>query len=215
MKRTFAMVLGMIFAVSALASCDQFKNLGGNKAEEEKKKMEEMANQVVQKLAEGQKKAEEEKIKMQQQIDSEVQKRMAEKEAEMKKAAESQPLTQSAQPQPVKIVERVIVKEKAPEEKTGNVEKKLSGYIRVYTDSQLSGKNMSLSFGRSMNTSDGTAFKDNITSFSYEIPPGWQVSLYEASGYMGNRYVVKGTGSLGHLPGYMNDKCSSIRWEKE
>jgi len=221
MKRTFAIVLSMIFIVSALASCDQFKNLGSNKAEEEKKRTEEITAQVAQKLAEEQKKAAEERAKMQQQIDSEVQRRLSEKEAEMKKATETQAQAKAPQPEPTKVVEHVIVKEKVPTTPSPKTAEqpvqvaKLSGYIHVYTDSQLSGKNWRIPFGNNINTTDGTAFKDNITSIEYQIPNGWQVALYEDSGYGKKRYVIKeGSGTIGHLPPYMNDNISSIRWER-
>jgi len=220
MKRVSAILLSVIFMISALAACDQFKNMGGNKAEEEKKKMEEMASQVAQKLAEDQKKVEEEKAKMNQQIETEVQKRLAEEKA---KAAAAQPQTQptAQQPVPEKIVERIIIKEKATDntkeknaERSKEVAEKLSGYLRIYIDKGLRGGSMTIPFGRNISTSNGTGFKDNCSSASYHIPAGWQVSLYAGSGYSEKRLVLSGSGSVNDL-GNVNDKCSSFRWEKQ
>lgn len=231
MRKAFAMVLTLVFVTSALTSCDQFKKLGGDKAAEEKKKMEEMAAQIATKLAEDAKKAEEEKKKFQEQIDAEVTKRLAEKEAEMKKAAETQPVAPTTQPttqkeEPVKVVERIIIKEKepakkpAPSERAEQIAQKLSGYVRLYDDAGFTDRILTVRFGRDIgnmhyvSSDDGkSGFNDKASSVKYSVPAGYQAVLYENNNYAKRGYVLKGTGSMADL-GYFGDKCSSLRWEK-
>ncbi len=214
---------GLVTAVFVFGTgCDALKNMVGGRTEERKAdgvSSDQPADQKLKELEEKMKKMEDEakvrieaenKANMEVELKAKLEQEIRAKiEAEQKVVA-TQPVTQPTQ----KVVERIIVRD-APKTTASEAPARLSGYIHVYTDSQLSGKNMRLSFGQNMHTTDGTAFKDNITSFSYQIPAGWQVSLYQDTGYSNTSYVVKGTGSLGHLPGYMNDKCSSIRWERE
>lgn len=241
MRKAFVLVSVVfitVLAATTLTSCDQFKKLTGDKAaeerkkvEEEKKKMEEMAAQIATKLAEDAKKAEEEKKKLQEQIDAEVAKRLAEKEAEMKKAAETQPVAPTTQPttqkeEPVKVVERIIIKEKEPAKKPATSERaeqiaqKLTGYVRLYDDAGFTDRILTVRFGRDIgnmhyvSSDDGkSGFNDKASSVKYSVPAGYQAVLYENNNYAKRGYVLKGTGSMADL-GYFGDKCSSLRWEK-
>lgn len=211
MKR-IACIVSAFFLSASLFSCTQLENLTGKKSGDnqvdDQKKMNEVANLVAEKLVEKQKQDQLEKERHAQEIEAEVQKRMAEERA---KAAETMPA--AVQPVPEKVVEKIIIREggsKPGAAATG----KLSGHVRVFTDSNLSGKNMSVGFGQNFFTTIGTAFENNITSAEWEIPAGWQVSLYQHPAYDGARYTMQGSGRTGHLDGTINDKTSSIRWEK-
>ena len=243
MRTAFAFILTILFTATVFTSCDQFKNLSGDKAaeeqmklaeqkkleEEKKKQLEEMAAQVAAKLAEDARKAEEEKKKMDAQIDAEVQKRLAEKEAEAKKAAETQAAAQPKKEEPVKVVERVIVKEKEPakpnqQQPAANTQQqpaaKPSGYVRLYDDAGFTDRILTVRFGRDIgnmhyvSSDDGkSGFNDKASSVKYSVPDGYQAVLYENNNYAKRGYVLKGTGSIADL-GFFGDKCSSLRWEK-
>lgn len=188
--KKLSMVMSLILAAAVMSSCEQFK---GMTSKNDEQKVDELAKQVADKLT---MQAQQEQQK-EQEIEAEVQKRMA-----------------AQQQQQPKVTERVVVKEVAAPSAEPTASR-ASGYIALYTDGQLSGRSMRLSFGQNVNTTDGGGFKDNISSAEYSIPSGWQVALYEDSGYSKKRYVIKsGTGTVEHLPPYMNDKISSVRWEK-
>lgn len=212
--RPFLIVLSFTFAILSFTSCDQLKGLMGDKKAEEQKKLEEIASQMAQKMMEQQKKEAEEKAKQAQAIEAEVQKRLAALQAETQaqQAPQTQPTTQPTE----KIIEKIIIKEKAPAEKKSE---KLSGYVKLYEHKGNFGNSYTLSFGRNspdtdhvLNDQRSTNFKDNCSSATYKIPAGWRVSLYEHTHYRGRAYTLTGSGSVSDL-GFMNDKCSSVRWE--
>ncbi len=97
---------------------------------------------------------------------------------------------------------------------------KPSGYVKLYEHKGMGGYTLTLGYGRGSGDTDssyadqgGANFKDKCSSVSYKIPAGWRVSLYEHKNYGGRAYTLTGSGSISDL-GYMNDKCSSVRWEK-
>ena len=106
------------------------------------------------------------------------------------------------------MIEKIIIKDA-----TTAAEAKPTGYLRIYVDKGLGGGSMSIPFGRDMSTTNGTAFKDNCSSASYKVPDGWQVAIYAGSGYSEKRVTLSGSGTANDL-GQVNDKCSSVRWEK-
>ncbi len=56
-------------------------------------------------------------------------------------------------------------------------------------------------------------FGDKASSVKYEIPPGWEVVLYDDVNYQKRGRVLKGSGEIPDLSNF-SDKCSSLRWEQ-
>lgn len=96
-----------------------------------------------------------------------------------------------------------------------------SNYVKLYEHSGMQGLSYTLGFKKDATDTNwvqadqgGANFKDKCSSVSYKIPAGYHVSLYENTNYGGRAYRLSGTGSVNHLD-YMNDKCSSVRWERD
>ena len=95
-----------------------------------------------------------------------------------------------------------------------------TGYVKLYEHSGMQGLSYTLNFKSDAPDTNwvavdqgGANFKDKCSSASYKIPAGYRVTLYENTNYTGRAYPLTGTSSTPDLS-YMNDKCSSIRWEK-
>lgn len=104
---------------------------------------------------------------------------------------------------------------------TPTVSTAASNHVKLYADSGMQGLSYTLGFNKDaadtnwVTTDQGSGnFKDKCSSVSYKIPAGYHVSLYENTNYGGRAYRLSGTGSVNHLD-YMNDKCSSVRWERD
>lgn len=103
---------------------------------------------------------------------------------------------------------------------SGHIQAASKGYVKLYEHSGMQGLSHTINFGNDEADTNwvivdqgGANFKDKCSSASYKIPAGYRVLLYENTNYSGRAYPLIGTGSAPDLS-YMNDKCSSIRWEK-
>jgi hypothetical protein len=98
---------------------------------------------------------------------------------------------------------------------------KAASYVKLYEHSGMQGLSYTANYKQDATDTNwvtvdqgGANFKDKCSSVSYKIPAGYRVSLYENTNFGGRAYVLRGTGSVSNLD-FMNDKCSSVRWERE
>ncbi len=103
--------------------------------------------------------------------------------------------------------------QETPKEKQPEVQKREEGFIRIYTDRQLKGRQVMIPFPKNVRDLDSLKFNDACSSAQFEVPSGWMAILYEDKGFKKSKRVLLGNGSKRDL-GNMNDKCSSVRWEK-
>jgi hypothetical protein len=101
--------------------------------------------------------------------------------------------------------------EPAPKKETP--EKKEEGWVRIYADKNYKGRSVVIKYPRSVRDLETLKFNDVCSSVTFEVPDGWRAVLYEDKSYAKKGVPLRGKGSRRDL-GKLNDKCSSIRWEK-
>lgn len=87
------------------------------------------------------------------------------------------------------------------------------GWVRIYADKDLKGRAILIKFPKSVRDLEALKFNDVCSSVQYEVPDGWRAVLYEDKSYQKTDRALRGKGMRRDL-GKLNDKCSSIRWEK-
>lgn len=114
----------------------------------------------------------------------------------------------------------IVERDEKPGEKSGE-KPQLSGYVRLYDDKGFTDRILTVRFGRDVgnmhyvHSDDGkSGFNDKASAVKYSVPSGYKAVLYENNNYSKRGYELKGSGSVADL-GYFNDKCSSLRWEKD
>jgi hypothetical protein len=91
-------------------------------------------------------------------------------------------------------------------------------YVQLFENKDLKGKAAMIKTDtpdlKAAASDDGkNGFDDRASSVKYDIPPNWEVVLYEDANYQKRVYVLKGTGEIKDLS-TGEDKVSSVRWEQ-
>ena len=128
---------------------------------------------------------------------------------ETAKPQETKP--QAAAPKPAPKPQET--RQETSKDKQAEEAKKEEGYLRLYADRQHKGRQVRITFPKNVRDLDSLKFNDICSSAQFEVPSGWVAVLYEDKDFKKSKRVLVGKGSKRDL-GNMNDKCSSVRWEK-